>query len=72
MAKKPTTQLPADLPELLSPAQAAAFLTLSVAQLAAWRVKGMGPKFSRLGKRRLVYPLADLRAFVAENLGKGA
>lgn len=70
--KKTVPALPDPLPELLSPKQAAAFLTLSVAQLATWRVQGIGPKWSRVSPRRIAYRLEDLRSHVAENLSKGA
>ncbi len=68
----PARQVMDDLPENVRPKDAAAFLTISVAQLALWRAEGIGPKFSRLSKRRIIYRAEDLRAFVTGNLGKGA
>ena len=73
MAKKTlTAPLPNPLPENLSPRQSAVFLNLSVNQLANWRRRGEGPAWSRIGERRIVYRLEDLRAFVAAGLQKGA
>lgn len=76
MAKKtpiaPVLPAPDHLPEVLTSAQAAAFLTVSRNQLAVWRVRGVGPVWSRIGERRVAYRLADLRAFVAAGLQKGA
>lgn len=73
MAKKTlAAPLPTPLPENLSPRQSAVFLNLSVNQLAKWRHQGGGPAWSRIGERRIVYRLEDLRAFVASGLRKGA
>ena len=44
--------------------QTAAYLGVSTKTLAAWRAKGIGPKYVRIGKRRIVYVLCNLRAFV--------
>ncbi len=61
-----------DLPENMRPKDAAAFLTVSVAQLAVWRADGTGPEWFRLGARSIVYRSEGLRAFVSGNLRKGA
>jgi predicted DNA-binding transcriptional regulator AlpA len=51
-----------DMP-LLTEAQAADYLSLSMRTLQAWRVRGVGPKFCRLG-RAVRYRLADLAAWL--------
>ncbi len=52
--------------ENLNTPQSAKFLTLSPRTLEKWRLTGGGPPFRRLG-RRIVYRLADLRAWVEAN-----
>jgi hypothetical protein len=58
---------------LLTNAEAADFLRVKPETLANWRSVGRGPRHARLGGR-VVYPLAQLRQFVTENLcgGKAA
>jgi predicted DNA-binding transcriptional regulator AlpA len=48
---------------MLRTPQAAAFLGLSPATLAKWRVYGMGPRYRKLG-RAVVYDPADLRVWL--------
>lgn len=52
---------------LLNEAQAADFLNVSIRSLQAWRVKGGGPKYSKIG-RSVRYRQCDLDAFVEGNL----
>jgi hypothetical protein len=52
-------------PELLTLAEAAAFLRTPVATLRYWRHLGIGPSGFRLG-RRVVYWRADLISWLAE------
>lgn len=54
--------------KLRAPA-AAEFLGTSTSTLAKWRMLGTGPRFQKLGKRIVVYDIADLRAF-AERGGR--
>ena len=49
--------------ESLNEAQAANFLNLSIRTLQAWRVRGGGPVFCRLG-RCVRYRQRDLEAFL--------
>ena len=51
---------------LLTEAQVADYLSLSMRTLQAWRVRGSGPKFCRLG-RAVRYRLADLAAWLDTN-----
>lgn len=51
--------------EILSTAQAANFLNLGNSTLEKWRCAGRGPKFIRLGTRRVGYPVTELTAWVA-------
>jgi predicted DNA-binding transcriptional regulator AlpA len=49
---------------LLSEIEAARYLSVSVRTLQAWRVRGGGPIFCRLGLRAIRYRQSDLDAFV--------
>lgn len=51
--------------ELLTELQAAIFLTLSSRTLQAWRLKGVGPPYVRLG-RAIRYRRSDLVAWLAK------
>lgn len=53
-----------DASELLTPAEAAAYLRLSKSTLAKLRCVGGGPRFKKLG-RKIVYARADLDAWLA-------
>lgn len=51
----------------LSEREAAQYLgPVSVRTLQDWRVQGVGPAYSKLGKR-VAYDVADLEAFVAKS-----
>jgi hypothetical protein len=52
--------------DVLSDAEAHAFLRLRPGTLARWRMEGRGPAWSRLG-RRVAYLRSDLLAFIAAN-----
>lgn len=52
--------------EKLRAPEAAEFLRSSISTLAKWRMLGTGPRFQKLGKRIVVYDIADLKAFAAE------
>lgn len=54
------------IPLVLSAAQTANRLGLSVSTLAKMRLSGFGPTYSKLG-RRVVYRLEDLEAWIAAN-----
>ena len=57
---------------LLSTRDAAAYLALSPRTLEKWRTRGVGPAYSRIG-RRVVYRLDDLDKLVAAGVvGGGA
>ena len=45
---------------LLTPRQAAAYTGLAITTLQRQRTEGTGPKFVKIGKRRVGYRLADL------------
>jgi len=51
---------------LLSTGDAAAHLNLSKSTLAKMRLSGVGPLYSKLG-RRVVYRMADLNAWVVSH-----
>ncbi len=67
------TQLKSTLPPLpppqvrvISESEAAARLSLSRRCLQEYRLRGTGPKFIRLGDRRIGYDLRDLDAWISE------
>jgi predicted DNA-binding transcriptional regulator AlpA len=49
---------------LLTPDQAAAYMGLAVATLQRQRTEGTGPRFIKLGKRRVAYRAVDLQAWL--------
>lgn len=51
---------------LLNVREAAAHLNLSKSTLDKWRCKALGPRFIRLGKRRIAYALIDLDRWLAD------
>lgn len=57
-------------PAALTAKDAAAYLGLSRQTLANWRLRGLGPAYSRLGgsgRPRIVYLIEDLDAFLRAN-----
>jgi predicted DNA-binding transcriptional regulator AlpA len=58
------TAAPVVRARLLTPDEAADRLGLSRGCLKGWRVRGCGPPFVALGKRRVRYREADLERFV--------
>ncbi len=48
---------------LLTPEQAAAYLSLSVKTLAQWRWKHTGPEFVKVGARAVRYDRSQLEAW---------
>ena len=53
--------------ELINEEHASTILKVSTRTLQAWRVRGCGPKFRKLG-RAVRYRLEDLETFVNENV----
>lgn len=49
---------------LLTPRQAAAYTGLATATLQRQRTEGTGPKFVKIGKRRVGYRLTDLLSWI--------
>ncbi len=49
---------------LLSPEEAALRLNVSAHTLASWRCKGCGPRWLRVGPKRVGYMADDLSAFL--------
>jgi len=50
--------------QVFSPREAARALALSAGTLANWRCKRIGPRFYRLGGRKIVYLEKDLAAWM--------
>ena len=44
--------------------QAGAMLTVSPRSLQRWRTSGHGPKFVKAGRRRVLYRVTDVEAFL--------
>ena len=51
--------------ELLTPREAAAYLRVSKSYLDKLRVYGGGPRFLRLGRRKVLYRKSNLKAWLA-------
>jgi predicted DNA-binding transcriptional regulator AlpA len=51
--------------DLLTPHQVAAYLGLAYATLQRQRTEATGPKFIKLGKRKIAYRAVDLAAWLA-------
>lgn len=47
----------------LTTKEAAAYLRLQPCTLEVWRCRGRGPKFQKIGGRRVVYDITDLIEF---------
>lgn len=60
----PTHAQPAVIDDLLTPRQAAACLGLTYPTLQRQRTEGTGPKFIKVGKRRVAYRASDLQAWI--------
>ena len=54
--------------QLMDEKQAAALLNVSIKSLQAWRSRGGGPKFLKIGRLLVRYRLEDLQAFVVSAL----
>jgi len=51
------------MPQKLTTKEAAAYLRLKPGTLEVWRCHGRGPKFQKIGGRRVLYDFADLVEF---------
>ncbi|MDR4485374.1 MAG: hypothetical protein R3B95_19610 [Nitrospirales bacterium] len=54
--------------ELLTPQQVARNIFTTIGTLAKWRLKGIGPRFIKLGPRSIAYPKAELQSWLESNL----
>ena len=50
----------------LTTKEAAAYLRLQPGTLEAWRCRGCGPKFQKIGGRRVLYDSSDLLEFARD------
>jgi predicted DNA-binding transcriptional regulator AlpA len=57
--------LPPPAVRLIGERELAARLGISIRCAQEWRLRGTGPKFVRLGERRIAYNLADVEEWVA-------
>ncbi|MBU0908339.1 MAG: helix-turn-helix domain-containing protein [Proteobacteria bacterium] len=57
-----------DQHQFLTRPEAAAYLHVKPQTLSSWAVKGTGPAVCKIGKKRVVYRLIDLQAFVESGL----
>lgn len=53
--------------DLATPRQVADYLHTTVASLAQMRYRGTGPKFVRVGPRKVLYRWADVHAYLDAN-----
>jgi len=72
--QKPASRARQNLPTVdldgrlgLSQREAATTIGKSAGCLRRWARLGLGPKFVRVGNRALVYPVSDLKSFLARN-----
>ena len=56
------------IPDLATPAEVAEALHTTPASLAQMRYRGDGPKFVRVGRRRVLYRWADVEQYITESL----
>jgi len=56
--------------KLLKTKEAAALLSVSVASLEKWRVRGIGPQFQRIGPRTIRYDIDALAEHQADHTVK--
>jgi hypothetical protein len=73
--RRPRKASPGAAPEngrasILTPPEAALFLSVSVAILKAWRAKNVGPPWRRRGARLVFYRRSDLEHFLDEGAAK--
>jgi hypothetical protein len=54
-------------PRYLNEKQAAQYLTISPRTLQEYRLKGGGPRFVKVGRRKLAYDIHDLIAYMDAN-----
>ncbi len=54
--------------KLATPAEVAEALHTTPASLAQMRYRGDGPKFVRVGRRRVLYRWSDIEEFIANSL----
>lgn len=57
--------------DLLTEAEAAAFLRVAVQTLRNWRWRGAGPMYRKIGQRLVRYVRGDLQAFIEGDASKG-
>lgn len=54
-------------PDTATPKQVAAALYLTEAALAQLRYRGSGPRFTRIGRRRVLYRWSDVNSYLDQN-----
>jgi predicted DNA-binding transcriptional regulator AlpA len=58
--------------QYLTAGDVARHLTVAESTLKTWRHRGEGPRWVRLGRRRIAYPLPDFEAWQAEQVAATA
>ncbi len=53
------------MPDFLTPTQLAARIAVCERTLLRWRTEGMGPRFTRLGPRRVAYRVDEVARWLA-------
>ena len=54
--------------ELITPKKVAEDLFTSKSTLSKWRLKGIGPKFVKIGPRAVAYPKDEIESWLRSNL----
>lgn len=59
-----------DVPQVgyLSPTEASRYLSISVKELERLRRVGGGPRYAKIGRKLVRYPIGELDAWIAEHL----
>lgn len=68
MSFQPTATTPDPNDRLLTPAQAAKILRVKTRTLQAWRYRGGGPPYVKLGLRAIRYRRSDLKTYILDSL----
>ncbi|GJO02350.1 hypothetical protein NJB18091_37170 [Mycobacterium marinum] len=63
----PANDPPPDVPRLATPVQLARYLHSTEANLAQMRYLGTGPKFIKVGGRRVLYSWDDVLEWIRQN-----
>lgn len=55
----------------MSVRETAAYMRMSKSTLDKWRCRGIGPRWVKVGQRKVAYALDDVEAWMTENTRQG-